>query len=150
MNEFEHRMIMDGEVFIKGNGEIIDPKRISNGLSDESEQLEFRFWDNIKKCYAPDGDFFINHGWSTFKNHKYIGYKESDIIPEQYVGKKDKYGKKIYKGDKFKSICTEYEIIYENGAFGYMASNNFITLKHLIDRFIHIEITGTIHEELKS
>lgn len=97
--------------------------------------------------YDDKASGFISCGKKTME---ILGYYA--IVPEtagQFTGLKDKNGKEAYKSDLFKTKSQRvYEIVFEDGAFGYYGPLNgdFVPLKHLIDHNIAWEIISTIHE----
>lgn len=88
--------------------------------------MRFRAWDKVR------GVMLSNH---TFKTIGKLGlYNDEDLIWMLSYGKKDVRGTEIYEGDIFEYIDSNgdyvgerFEIVFENGAFGFYNMSFFDT-----------------------
>ena len=108
----------------------------------EYEDHFFEFKNGILTCFG------ITENPGTIHEPPHPEAYECEDV-EQFTGMKDKNGKEAYKSDFFKAASQHiYEIVFEDGAFGYHGPINgdFVPLKHLIDNGIEWEIIGNIDE----
>ena len=90
-------------------------------------QVDKQMYYNVQNAY----DYICNSYTKTAIPEDCFGdvLRNEDYIVEQYTGKDDKNGKKIFEGDIVafryghnKDIC---EVVFENGAFGIANKKNF-------------------------
>lgn len=117
---------------------------------------EFRVWDKEREWFLNDDMFIELDGtlWDDSDSkyntpNKEIERAKTDrYVIEQFIGKLDINGKKIFKGDKVK--CENYhgevegDISYNNSYF-YLACSSGYSDEYLFNCF-NLEIIGNIHE----
>lgn len=127
-----------------------------------SREIKFRAWIKENEKFKLIKDV----GIYPFKSKTECNYtiscegiivnQKADLIIEQFTGIHDKNGIEIYEGDIADIFgCNRTEIIYKNGAFGYIAciTKNFISFVGNLNfefeenvKSLYIEKIGTIHE----
>ena len=116
-------------------------------------EIKFRAWDERKNKYY-NGIIAVNEdGVIKFDEERNVWY-DTNLIPEQYTGLKDKNGKEIYEGDilsietsdDYTGDMTEhidYIKYYKNNlSFGLAKKSEFLFFL-FADEY---EIIGNIHE----
>lgn len=84
-------------------------------------EIKFRCWDkeNKEMLEVQELDYADSYdGQPMVRTTMYNDYFDTeDMILMQYVGIKDKNGKKIYEGDILQDSDCVYEVIFEYGCF---------------------------------
>lgn len=92
---------------------------------------------------------FVNgkfHYWGFLKEGSFYGPVTPSTIRgkhDQYTGLKDRHGKEIYEGDRYKWKREVGVVVYDDGGFKCKSTTNCFYLDSMI---FDIEITGNIHE----
>lgn len=110
-----------------------------------TREIEFRAWDKLEKKYHPQGTVQLTLFGQPFQLGVYgdtikPNYLDEMII-EQYIGLKDKHGKKIFEGDSFEVTDGDGWVVGE-----HVAKMDGETLS--IDSSCMGEIIGNIHKPL--
>jgi len=113
--------------------------------------IKFRAWNGTDYMTNPFTLLDIQNGK--------IQFAPSDTVVMQYTSLKDKNGKEIYEGDKVFLFASSPTVIFKNGCFGYMTSEDedelpeFIPLgdNHWYDwdengKSEKVEVIGNIYE----
>ena len=92
-------------------------------------EIKFRAWDFVNKIM--DEDIFIDGAGNAYDyasmtyNTPNTEIQRCEFPVMQYTGLKDKYGVEIYEGDILSYFGFEYEVIFEESAFGWYEGGQF-------------------------
>ncbi|NLY80774.1 MAG: hypothetical protein GX072_13060 [Lysinibacillus sp.] len=111
-------------------------------------EIKFRVWEeNIKQMFYNVGivndELYLMFDGVGFD---VVGdYREFKLM--QYTGLKGKNGKKIYEGDIVSYFGLKYEVLFKNGAFGWMEDGVFYSFNEMArSEFNKFEIIGNVYE----
>ncbi|MBB5148201.1 YopX family protein [Ureibacillus thermosphaericus] len=118
-------------------------------------EIKFRAFNKAerKMCRVVSIDFtrFITVRFPEFE-HESDDYNDQMLIEEfeplmQFTGLKDKNGKEIYEGDIVSYFGLKYEVLFKNGAFGWMEDGEFYSFSEMTPSvFDEFEVIGNVYE----
>ena len=114
-------------------------------------EIKFRAWDFVNKIM--DEDIFIDGAGnaydyaSTTYNTPNTEIQRCEFPVMQYTGLKDKYSVEIYEGDILSYFGFEYEVTFEESAFGWSEDGQFYAFAEMaIDEIEKTKIIGNVYE----
>ena len=102
--------------------------------------IKFRAWDIDGKQMIPWCDLKYDVTFEEVFDNEFLEVN-------QYTGLKDKNGVEIYEGDILSYFGFEYEVTFEESAFGWSEDGQFYAFAEMaIDEIEKTKIIGNIYE----
>jgi uncharacterized phage protein (TIGR01671 family) len=97
----------------------------------QTEEYEFRFTENGIEVYGYSDDFT----------------NPMNVELMQFTGLYDKHHKPIYEGDIVSYFDLKHEVLFKNGAFGWMEDGEFYSFSEMAPSvFDEFEVIGNVYE----
>lgn len=117
-------------------------------------EIKFRAFDKKDKImWMPlTMDELIQGRWemetedqsSSLPHNDYLQFAHSDTIWMQFTGLKDKNGKEIYEGDRFKWADLEGVVVFERGCFVFRTDR--LSMNCRDHESVEFKVIGNIYE----
>src|SRR5690554_2183129 len=110
-------------------------------------EIKFRAWDDkSKEIFVVDVLAINPVTWDSGGTGVSLAY-QPHIKIMQYAGLKDKNGREIFEGDIVSYFGLKYEVLFKNGAFGWMEDGEFYSFNEMArSEFNKFEIIGNVYE----